>query len=318
MLVGALATGQEPASNLCNGHNHDKNKELFARPFIDVKVEVNGQAVTAGDELLDLGYACVGGMIEFKVTASDNDALDCDIHETTERVSNYMRNTTVQVKISMDADTVYCILPLISPQGSDMTFTRTWTNGWTIPPQAVGRTLLFEFVGLVSDVKCDAPLHKASHDPDCHLNAPDEGYRAEATVFEVESIDVLPKGTPEGYELPEPVCIGAGAMASDAHQADVVIQALPAEAGLPVRIRLLNGRGREPGRDAKLVTDSVTVVGGGEAVTVQTGAGGKIAAVLTSSDVLNNCTIQACARERQVDFTWDRGRKGVSPINRYF
>jgi len=62
MLVGALATGQEPASNLCNGHNHDKNKELFARPFIDVKVEVNGQAVTAGDELLDLRRTARSGL----------------------------------------------------------------------------------------------------------------------------------------------------------------------------------------------------------------------------------------------------------------
>jgi hypothetical protein len=195
MLVGAFATGQEPASNRCNGHHYDKNKELFARPFIDVKVEVNGQTVTAGDEPLDLGYACVGGMIEFKVTASDKDALDCDIHETTERVSNYMRNTTVQVKVSMDADTVYCTLPLISPEGSDMTFTRTWTHSWTIPPQAVGRTLLFEFVGLVSDVKCDA--HPASHDPDFHLNAPDEGYLAEIAVVDFIRLAASAPGGPQ-------------------------------------------------------------------------------------------------------------------------
>jgi hypothetical protein len=129
------------------------------------------------------------------VTASDNDALDCDIHETTERVSNYMRNTTVQVKISMDADTVYCTLPLISPEGSDMTFTRTWTNGWTIPPQAVGRTLLFEFVGLLSDVKCDA--HPASHDPDCHLNAPDEGYWAEIAVVDFIRLAASAPGGPQ-------------------------------------------------------------------------------------------------------------------------
>ncbi len=124
------------------------------------------------------------------------------------------------------------------------------------------------------------------------------------TVFKAD-ITVMPKGWPEDEALPEVVTIGAGAIASEAHQADVEIHVLPEKAGIMVPVRLIDGRCYESGKDAKLAMGAVTAIGGGDAVTVQTGAGGIIDGVLTSSDVIDGCTIKAGTTERFVGFTWD-------------
>jgi len=136
---------------------------------------------------------------------------------------------------------------------------------------------------------------------------PDGMYdRVAFTVYHVDSITVMPKGAPEGWTPPEPVTIGAGAIHSPAHQADVTIQVLPAVAGIPVDVRLIRGLSHEPGKEAELDMGTQIATGGGEAVTVLTGAGGTIGGDLTSSDVGDmDCTIQVCATEKEVRFTWD-------------
>jgi hypothetical protein len=135
---------------------------------------------------------------------------------------------------------------------------------------------------------------------------PDGMYdRISFTVYQVDSITVTPKGVPADYQLPTPVKIAAGAIASDAHQADVVIQVLPGVAGIPIDISLLDGRSHQSGKAAKLVMGSVTAQGGGGVVTAVTGTGGKIEGVLTSSDVYDSCTIHTGTKESQVLFTWN-------------
>ena len=121
----------------------------------------------------------------------------------------------------------------------------------------------------------------------------------------VESVTVIPKGMPSGSESDDPVSIGVGGMESDAHQADVTLRVLPAVASLPVDVALVGGRGHEPGRDAKLVSESATAVADGGTVTMVTGEDGEITAVLTSADVPGPCTIRAATTEKTVEFSWD-------------
>ncbi|MEI6149713.1 MAG: hypothetical protein WCS01_11485, partial [bacterium] len=133
--------------------------------------------------------------------------------------------------------------------------------------------------------------------------------RVAFTVYEVTNIIVIPKGMTTNDTLPDPVTIGAGAMDSEAHQADVTIQITPPISGVPVDVSLLDGRGHDAGKDAKLVMGgAATAIGGGAAVTVLTGAGGQIQGVLTSSDVEDGlaCKIHAGLIDRPVQFTWDR------------
>gem|GEM_PF-5217929 len=126
------------------------------------------------------------------------------------------------------------------------------------------------------------------------------------TVYHVDSITVMPKNAPEGWTPPEPVTIGAGAIHSPAHQADVTIQVLPLVAGIPVDVRLIRGLSHEPGKEAELAMGTQIATGGGEAVTVLTGTDGTISGELTSSDVNDmDCTIRACATGTNVVFTWD-------------
>lgn len=70
-------------------------------------------------------------------------------------------------------------------------------------------------------------------------------------------------------------------------------------------MRLLDGLRHESGKDAKLTMGAVTAMGGGEAVFIETGEGGVVEGVLTSSDVISNCTIQAGSKEKLVNFRWD-------------
>lgn len=125
------------------------------------------------------------------------------------------------------------------------------------------------------------------------------------TIYSVDSIDVTPKGTPEDYSLPNPVKIAAGAIESDAHQADVTIKVKPQKEGVTVRVCLLNGRGHESGKDAKLVIGSNTAIGDGGGIEVQTNSDGEIIGVLTSSDVINDCIVHCCDKDCVVKFTWD-------------
>ena len=125
------------------------------------------------------------------------------------------------------------------------------------------------------------------------------------TVFDVDKITVTPKGTPADYDLPDPVKIAAGAIESDAHQADVVIEVLPALGGFPVEVSVAGGLGHGAGKDAKLVLNSVTLVGGGAGATVETANGGTIDGVLTSSDVFGGCSINAGTKQTDVTFNWD-------------
>lgn len=121
----------------------------------------------------------------------------------------------------------------------------------------------------------------------------------------VQSIEIIPEGVAEGHKLPQPVRIAAGAVESGAHRATVVIQVDPKEAGIPLEISLLNGRGHEPGKSARLVIGETTIPGGGPPMTVKTKTGGRIEGVLTSSDVLETCTVHTSTLDRDVEFTWD-------------
>ncbi|MBM4165031.1 MAG: hypothetical protein FJ222_11420 [Lentisphaerae bacterium] len=130
--------------------------------------------------------------------------------------------------------------------------------------------------------------------------------RVAFTVYQVAAITVTPKGVPEDWTPPDPVTIGAGAIRSPAHQADVTIQVLPAVAGIPIDVSLIGGLSHEPGKAAELVMGSLAATGGCAAVTVLTGTNGAISGELTSSDVNNmDCTIRAGATETRVRFTWD-------------
>ena len=73
------------------------------------------------------------------------------------------------------------------------------------------------------------------------------------TVYEVTNIVAIPKGITTNDTLPDPVTIGAGAMASEAHQADVTIQITPPISGVPVDVSLVDGRGHDAGKDAHLL-----------------------------------------------------------------
>jgi hypothetical protein len=129
---------------------------------------------------------------------------------------------------------------------------------------------------------------------------------ATGTMCQVESVSVIPKGVPAGWTPPDPVTIGAGAIHSPAHQADVMIRVLPPVSGIPVDVRVIGGRSYEPGKEAELFMGTQTATGDGAAVTVLTGEGGTISGILTSSDVANmDCTIRAGAKEKNVRFTWD-------------
>ncbi|MBM4165219.1 MAG: hypothetical protein FJ222_12385 [Lentisphaerae bacterium] len=126
------------------------------------------------------------------------------------------------------------------------------------------------------------------------------------TVYHVAAITVRPKNAPEGWTPPDPVTIGAGAIHSPAHQADVTIQVLPAVAGIPIDVSLIGGLSHEPGKAAELVMGTLAATGGCAVVTVLTGTNGTISGELTSSDVNNmDCAIRAGTTETHVRFTWD-------------
>jgi hypothetical protein len=135
------------------------------------------------------------------------------------------------------------------------------------------------------------------------------------TVYQVDSITVTPKNAPTGYVSSVGVSIGAGGFASAAHQADVEIKVLPAVANIPVDVCLVNGRGHEVGRDAKLEMGSLTATADVAAVKVATAAGGVISGVMTSSDVLSDgilnpkCTIHTIHVDSDVAFIWDTVRE---------
>jgi hypothetical protein len=137
---------------------------------------------------------------------------------------------------------------------------------------------------------------------------PDGMYdRISFTVYQVDSITVMPKNAPEGWTPPVPVTIGAGAIHSSAHQADVTIQVQPTVAGIPIDVSLSGGLSYEPGKAAELTLGTQAATGGCAVVTVLTGTNGTITGELTSSDVNNmECTIHACATETTVVFTWDK------------
>ena len=129
---------------------------------------------------------------------------------------------------------------------------------------------------------------------------------ATGTMCQVESVSVIPKGVPAGWTPPDPVTIGAGAIHSPAHQADVMIRVLPPISGIPVDVRVIGGLSHEPGKEAELVMGAQAATGDGAAVTVLTGEGGTISGILTSSDVANmDCTIRAGAKEKNMRFTQD-------------
>jgi hypothetical protein len=135
---------------------------------------------------------------------------------------------------------------------------------------------------------------------------------ATGTMCQVESVSVIPKGVPAGWTPPDPVTIGAGAIHSPAHQADVMIRVLPPVSGIPVDVRVIGGLSHEPGKEAELVMGAQAATGDGAAVTVLTGEGGTISGILTSSDVANmDCTIRAGAKEKNVRFTWDEFGHGI-------
>lgn len=121
----------------------------------------------------------------------------------------------------------------------------------------------------------------------------------------VESIEVIPRGVSKGAELPAPVWIGVGAIESDAHQANVVIQASQKKADVAIEISLLGGRGHESGKSAKLVIGGTTVRGDGGPVTAKTNKDGRIEGILTSSDALETCTIHTATKDVPVLFNWD-------------
>jgi hypothetical protein len=136
---------------------------------------------------------------------------------------------------------------------------------------------------------------------------PDGMYdRISFTVYQVDSITVTPKNAPAGWTPPVPVTIGAGAIHSPAHQADVTIQVQPTVAGIPIDVSLSGGLSYQPGKAAELTLGTQAATGGGAVVTVLTGTNGTITGELTSSDVNNmECTIHASATEANVRFTWD-------------
>jgi hypothetical protein len=130
--------------------------------------------------------------------------------------------------------------------------------------------------------------------------------RVAFTVYQVDSITVMPKNAPVGWTPPVPVTIGAGAIHSPAHQADVTIQVQPTVAGIPIDVSLSGGLSYQPGKAAELTVGTQAATGGGAVVTVLTGTNGTISGELTSSDVNNmECWIHASATETNVRFTWD-------------
>jgi hypothetical protein len=120
--------------------------------------------------------------------------------------------------------------------------------------------------------------------------------------------------------FPDPVSIGVGALASPAHQADVYIQVEPPLAGVPMPIRLENGRGHGddtvPAADAmaRLVINGQIVRGEGPQVSMPTGPGGLLHGVLTSSDVwtgegVPDCVVHVGKANKAVRFSWDDHRE---------
>jgi TPR repeat protein len=126
---------------------------------------------------------------------------------------------------------------------------------------------------------------------------------SDAADVPVQSIQVIPMLWPADRELPELVDIAAGAMESAAHQAQVTIETVSGVSGVRVPIRLVGGKGRCPAAAARLVMGEVTAIGDGAAVTVKTGENGRIAGVLTSSDVDEYCSIRAGDSNVRVQFT---------------
>jgi hypothetical protein len=146
------------------------------------------------------------------------------------------------------------------------------------------------------------------------------GRRTEPMVVDVSSIEIVPKGMSRTAPLPTPVRIGVGALASDAHQADVYIRVEPPLAGVPMPVRLLDGRGHGddsvPAADAmaRLAIGGHVVRGGGPQVSVPTGPGGLLHGVLTSSDVwtgeaVPDCQIHIGNSNKAVRFSWDDYRE---------
>ncbi len=136
-----------------------------------------------------------------------------------------------------------------------------------------------------------------------------DGQNTNITVNVIKvDMDLKPKGVGDYESLPDPIQIAAGGFASPVHQADVVIRVEPAIAGIPISLGLLNGVGHE--RHAKLEVAGMTTFAGGGTIVVETGTGGVIEGVLTSSDSEDICTVFAslsgsdCQESQSVEFNW--------------
>jgi hypothetical protein len=112
----------------------------------------------------------------------------------------------------------------------------------------------------------------------------------DAIVDSIEMV-VVPVGAEEFQDLPSPVEIAAGGVESPAHQAIVTVQIKPALEGVPVLLQLKNGTGKI--KHATLRLENGVLATGDSPLRARTGPGGRISGVLTSSDMLTECVVQA-------------------------
>ncbi|MEI6212092.1 MAG: hypothetical protein WCR06_10770 [bacterium] len=157
---------------------------------------------------------------------------------------------------------------------------------------------------------------------------------APAASLAVQEIQITPLVVPKDQKCFIPVQIASGGLDSAPHQARVVIQTRsgsadssqygaetpygvttnglePAKAvgSVPVRasgrlsVQLIGGNGARTNKAARLVLKGVIAIGGRGAVLAEIDPQGRIEGVLTSSDAIESCVIQAGDKQALVQFT---------------
>lgn len=309
LTIGIKAmNAREGDDPVCAEHGVESDQTVLSGKAIEAIAKFNNVQADAVNGIADLGYVCVGQTIRIVVTARDEDNHVCEWWGT-KTIWNTVTSDEVKAEafsVAGDGTEVSLGAPIVLEKGAESQGETPWSGSLAVQDGWAGKKVLIRLSGLVSDKLCGYKAHAGADDSsDLDLGA----FYAKLKPFKVVGIDVVPKDIPEWFELPEPVSIGVGGVASGAHQADVTVHVVPADAGVPVGVSLLNGLGHVIEKDARLVLEGIEITTAGGARTVQTSADGKLAGVLTSSDVVEISTIKAENMNRQVAFGWAKDER---------
>jgi hypothetical protein len=180
----SLVLGRAPQAVAgCDGHNCSTKIEV--RTGQGIGLEVTAKAGANAPFILDqyregerpfIGCVVPGNAVDFSVMAADIDDHVCQ-GAATQPVTNFIQNTTLSVQITGTG--LAATVPLESNQAGNIA-SRTWNGSWTVPIEAAGQMLDFQFSGSVADKPCTN--HPASNDPDVDPDA----YRGQFAVIKVD------------------------------------------------------------------------------------------------------------------------------------